>query len=297
MSWIILILLLVIIVSLVTWSLLQVAVNPKYFTTLESMKYESIKGNLDGYKELEKEDYIIKSYDNYELHSTYIPNDSNKFVIITHGHQSTRWSSVKYLMIYRKLGYSAVIYDVRSHGENESGYVTLGLRESKDLLEVIKDTRAKYGNSIYIGLHGESMGAAISDMVLEYNPEVKFVVSDCGYSNFMMMARMLAKSKYRIIGVVADLANVICKLVYKFDLNEVKPIDTIRKNYVPICFIHGDSDKFIDKINAEMMCKENPGYKELHIFEEAKHAQSYNSNPQKYMKVIDDFVNKVESIT
>jgi pimeloyl-ACP methyl ester carboxylesterase len=110
----------------------------------------------------------------------------------------------------------------------------------------------------------------------------------------MIMAKMIAKSRYHLIGAVAELANALCKKIYKFDLKEIKPIDLIRNNYVPICFIHGGSDKFIDKINAEMMYKENPGYKELHIFDGAKHAQSYNSDHAKYINVINDFVKKVE---
>ncbi|NLY81245.1 MAG: alpha/beta hydrolase [Clostridiales bacterium] len=297
MIWIVLILLVVLIVFFVAWRLLQLSINPKRFTTLESMEHEKAKGNLEGYDALYKEEYIIKSYDNYELHVTYVPNDSDRFVIITHGHTSTKWSSIKYLMMYRKLGYSAVIYDTRNHGDNKRGYITLGLNESKDLLEVIKDTRSKYGEDIYLGLHGESMGAAISNMVLKYKPEVEFVVSDCGYADFVTLAKTIAKSKYHMAEPIADLGNLLCKMTYKFDLNEAKPIDVIRNNYVPICFIHGDSDSLIDKKNAEMMYKENPGYKELHMFEGAQHAQSYSSDQVKYTKIIDEFLNKVEGIS
>jgi len=294
MKWAILLLLFIAIILFIAFRLLKRSVNPERLTTEESIKIEKSHGTLDGYKELEKKEYIIKSHDGYELHATYIPNDSKKIVIITHGHICTRWCSVKYVMLFRKLGYGAVIYDNRGHGENVRTFMTLGLKESKDLLSVIKDTRLKYGKDLFIGLHGESMGSAISNMALEYNPKVKFVVSDCGYADFIKTGKDFALSEYHLFGFFVYLANIMCKLIYKFDLRDVRPIDAISKNEVPICFIHGNQDTLINKINAEFLFQANVGYKEIHIFDGAKHASSYFKNPDKYYEIIKDFVSKVE---
>ena len=294
MKWVIFILVIIAIVLFIAFRLLIRSVNPERFTTSESIENERKQGTLKGYDELIKKDYIVKSFDGYELHATYIPNDSKKIVIITHGHTATKWSSVKYVMLFRKLGYGAVIYDNRGHGDNIRTYMTLGLKESKDLIAIIEDTKKKLGSDLFIGLHGESMGSAINNMALKYKPKIKFIISDCGYADFMKMGKAYARSEYRLFGGIVNISNWMCKLHYKFDLEDVKPIDLISDNEIPICFIHGDQDTLINKINAETMFKENLGYKEIHIFEGAKHAGSYLKDPDKYYEIVNDFVKKVE---
>ena len=50
--------------------------------------------------------------------------------------------------VFRRVGYNCVIYDDRRHGENEKTVTTFGLKESKDLLAVIRDTRERFGKDI-----------------------------------------------------------------------------------------------------------------------------------------------------
>lgn len=275
--------------------LLRKSAHPKFFSTQESIDIESKKGFLDGYNELPKEDYIVTSYDGYELHCTCIPNhNSKKVIVVTHGHTYTRWGSVKYLMIFYKLGYSAVIYDDRGHGENKKAAITMGYRESKDLMAILQDTKKRFGEDCYIGLHGESMGSAISLMSLAYHPPIHFIISDCGYSDLKFFTKMFIHKNFHLPRVLIDLASPLCKLLYGYFLSQVSPISNLPNNNIPICFIHGASDDFIDCCNAKRMYEADGGLKELHLFEGAAHACSYQTDPQKYAKIIASFLKKVE---
>ncbi|BBF42303.1 hydrolases of the alpha/beta superfamily [Lachnospiraceae bacterium KM106-2] len=282
---------------LISYILLRKTSHPKFFTTEETIEIEKGKGYLTNYFDLPKEDYTISSYDGYELHCTYIPaaSDQQKVIIVTHGHTYSKWGSVKYLMLFRDLGYHAIIYDDRGHGDNQPAPITMGYKEQKDLMCVIEDTRRRFGENCYIGLHGESMGSAISLQVLASHPPIHFVVSDCGYSDLIFFTKMFAHVNYHIPGLLIDLASILSRLLYGYWLSQVSPISTLSDNKIPICFIHGASDTFIDPCNAVRMYQADAGYKELHIFPNAGHAESYATAPEEYTKIVHDFINKVES--
>lgn len=296
MTLIMICLVILVILFLFAYVLLRLTSHPKFFSTKQSIEIEQSKGYLDGYFELPKEDYTITSYDGYVLHCSLIPSEkkSKKVVIITHGHTYTRWGSVKYLMIFRELGYNAVIYDDRGHGENKHAPVTMGYHEHEDLMCVINDTFKRFGSDCYIGLHGESMGSAISLQVLKKHPPIHFIVSDCGYSDLVYFTKMFARTNFHIPSLFIHLASLLSKMLYGYWLHEVSPITYLKDNQIPVCFIHGAADTYIDPCNAKRMYDADAGYKELHLFEHAGHAESYASDPDMYRKIVQDFIDKVE---
>ena len=50
---------------------------------------------------------------------------------------------------------------------------------------MIEDTYRRYGKEIYLGLTGESLGAATEITALRYHPDVRFIVNDCGYADLI----------------------------------------------------------------------------------------------------------------
>jgi fermentation-respiration switch protein FrsA (DUF1100 family) len=276
----------------------SVAFNPKRFTTEETIKIENDKGFMVGYDDTERNDYTINSYDGYVLHTTLIKasKETKKIVIISHGHTYTKYGSVKYAMLYQKLGYNALIYDNRGHGENERCSITMGEKEAKDLLEVIKDTYKRCGEDIYLGLHGESLGSALSLIALKYKPNVKFVVSDCAFSNLDVLFRDMVKKIYHLPKFLVNFAFLAAKVNYHLDIKKISPIDSLTDNMVPICFINGDKDDFMSLDMVKSMYERNKGYKEIHIFEGARHAESFATDKNRYFTVLTDFLKKAEEI-
>lgn len=277
--------------------LLRFAAYPHFHSESECLEREEKKVNLDEYKALYKEDYIISSFDGYQIYCTFVPNQTNqKIIILTHGHAYTYWGSIKYLLIFYHLGYSAILYDNRGHGRNQKHIVTMGHLEQIDLLTVIEDTKKRFGPDCFIGLHGESMGSSISLLALSYHPPIQFVVSDCGYSDLSYFYRMLLKKRFHLPSFVVTCSNQLNKLLFGYYFSDIKPIDSLYKNNIPICFIHGRNDRFIDCYNAVRMFDVNAGYKELHLFDDATHAGSYQSNPKLYKDIVTSFVTKVEAM-
>ena len=235
------------------------------------------------YEGLDKSDYIVTGLEEYELHVELLKNPypSSKYVIISHGYTDNRMGSLKYVQIYLDLGFNCIIYDLRGHGENESTFTTYGIKESQDLKYLIDDTRSRYDDITVLGLHGESLGSATTITSLKYKPDVDFVVADCGFSDI----ENVLKEGYRNAHVPAclvDVADFTGKLRYGYSIKEMRPIDALDENEIPILFIHGAEDTFILPKNSEDMAEMTKGYKELYTIPGAGHAESVLKAPAEY---------------
>lgn len=268
--------------------------NPKVSTLEKEISWEKEHKLWGDYDDYEKEDYIVKGLNDYDLHVTLVKNPipSDKYVIISHGFKSNRYGAVKYVDSYIDLGFNCIIYDMRDHGENEKAAVSLGQFESEDLYKLIEDTYNRYGN-IKLGLHGESMGAATSLTVLSKKPKVDFVVADCGFSNLydlIYKAYDIAKTPFVLPSV-----NTVMKLRYGYDMKKTSPKDALVGNEVPVCFIHGEADTFILPENSQVNKAATAGYSELHLAPNAAHAQSREVlGNAEYRGIIGDFLNNID---
>lgn len=274
--------------------LARMVARPKVITIEKEIAYEKKHGLWKNYDELPKEEFFIKSYDGYELGTIYVPaaEPSDKYVIISHGYGGCRLGNVKYMHMFRDLGYNCVMYDDRGHGDNAKAYTTMGVRESKDLMAVIAYVYERFGDDILLGLHGESMGSGLTTNALQYGLNVRFIVSDCGYNDLQKLLCGLIKTLH-LPTFFAHTASVATKLIYGYYYHDVKPINYIRENEIPICFIHGEADDFIPCTHAKEMHEANKGYSELHLFEGAGHAFSIVSDEDRYRKIVKEFLEKV----
>ena len=267
---------------------------PNVSTLDKEISWEKEHGLWGNYDSYEKEEYTVKGYKDYELHVTLVKNpvETDKYVIISHGFKSNRYGAVKYVDTYMDLGFNCIIYDLRDHGENEKTALSLGQFESEDLEKLIEDSYNRYGN-IRLGLHGESMGAATSLMVLAKKPKVDFVVADCGFSNLYDLLH--AAYDVAKVGTVLPSVNLAIKLRYGYDMKKTSPKDALVGNEVPICFIHGEADTFILPENSQVNKDATAGYSELHLVPDAAHARSREVlGEAEYRSIISNFLNNID---
>lgn len=277
--------------------LMRIAAKPKRSDIPRSIEYVKRQGLYGEFDDLEKEEIVIPSFDTYELHGFYIPaeKDSNRYVVITHGITDTCYGSVRYANFYHRLGYHVVMYDLRNHGVNKKTYTTMGIRESKDLRTVIAYVRKRFGESIQLGIHGESLGSATSLLCLDDELKLSFCVADCGYSDLIELMTYLVNGVYHVPAFFIPIGNLLVKLFYHYSFSEIKPIENVKKNHTPILFIHGAADTYIPCHMSQDMYEVNPGYKEIYLFEGAEHAMSIAKDPKRYYAVLEAFLERVRS--
>ena len=287
---------LTIIVIVISLLLINHLVKPKLWDIPATIELEKSKGYMENYDSIHKEDFTVSSFDDYMLHCTLLKNDSNRYVIVTHGYTYTKYGSIKYANMFLKLGYNVIIYDLRHHGDNERCYISMGKNESKDISALIDYLRSTFGNDIEIGLHGESLGATSSLLSLSENKNISFCIEDCGFSNLSNLLKYQIKKQYHLPTFFIPIASVLNRLIYHFSFYDINLISSLTNSNVPILFIHGNADTYIPVHLGTDMWKKYKGYKELHLFDNAEHAESYASDPEKYETIVSDFLNNIKRL-
>lgn len=257
------------------------------------------------YNSASKEDITLKSFDGLNLTSTLIMNENptNKFIVLVHGVSICYVGSLKYFDIFYKNGFNVLIVNQRRHGKSEGKYSTYGFYEKYDVNMWLEYLKSRFGNDIILGLHGESMGAGTVMETIPLNDSIKFVIEDCGYSNFHELIGFQITHAYKnrlvrkILRPSLIFANFFMKTKAKFSMKKIVPIDIVSSTSLPMMFIHGKEDYFVPWYMAVDLYKaKTKGYKELYLVEGAKHAEALEVNKIIYEKKIMTFIEKALSL-
>ncbi|XMB73133.1 alpha/beta hydrolase [Mycoplasmatota bacterium WC30] len=270
--------------------------KPKRRSLLDtSINEENLNpGVMDFYKKNKTKEYDVKSSFGYDLRAYYFKNkvESNKYVVMAHGHTYTHHGCAKYARMMMNHGYNIILFDERFHGNSGGNFTSLGHLEKTDLDAVITDTFKRFGPDIYLGTYGESMGAVTVLLEAEFDKRIKFIISDCGFSNLDILMDEILKNVYHIPKYPFKfLGNVFFRLITGSKFSGISPIKALNTIDVPILFVHGKSDNFISYSHAERMYDFYQGPKKIFIAgNESFHAGSYSRDTENYEKNVSDFL-------
>ncbi len=284
----IIVLILIALIALTLW-MPSFIMNAKKQTYEEAFQWQSEHYDTSFYENLDKTDYTVTSNDGYVLHAEFLknPKPSTEYVIITHGYTDNMMGALKYATLYLDLGFNCIIYDLRGHGKNEPTFTTYGIRESDDLMCVIDDTRGRYRDMMTLGLVGESLGSGTTITCLRYRPDIDFAIADCGFSD---IENVLKKGTPDIL---IDLADIGARIRYHYALKDMRPIDALDDNEIPILFIHGAEDSLIPPENSEAMAARTKGISEFHTIPGADHAVAIITDPEMYRGYVEAFLKRI----
>ncbi len=268
--------------------------HPKRFDKEFTHKVDVDKGLIPSdMSYMKREPIKVKMDDGSYIFGDFSENEEGKgIMIIAHGYTWNREGSLKYAQFFYKHGFSILIYDERGHGENKSKFTTMGYKEGKDIVNIVNYCREKYGNDLPIGLHGESMGGASVLEAMQYSPKVDFVINDCGYSSL----RKLLLHKMRQAHIPSFFiygSNIMLKMFFHFSMEDVIPMNEVKKSNIPLLIIHGANDNFVPPDEAKEIYQARKENSEIHLIEGADHAQSYQVNPQAYEEICMSFIDKI----
>ena len=236
---------------------------------------------------------LLGAFD-YELECTWLPTDSAKgTVVLVHGFKMDRWSMVKYIPLWKNLGFNVLIYDHRFHGMTEGTFISYGLLEREDLDHVIAWARAQ-NPSLPLGVHGESMGAATTMMYaswIERQQKIEFAVEDCGYSDLGDEFEFQLNSDFGLPDWgITHWANRMSRWRFGFDFRNVEPREELKSCRIPMLFIHGDADYFVPTNMVYENFEAHPGPKALYLAPGSGHAAAVLDHPEEYEKQLEQFL-------
>ena len=245
-------------------------------------------------------------YSGFVLRSCCLPTSQNNTYFVHDDRKRnagySAWNSLHYLFGNIDLHFSALA----GGALNVQRAVYHSLQSSDDISEanmlacVQQDAGIKSHTIIFnadtivgVGFPGNDPDGAAANII-----ETQQQIADCGFSHTMNYYRELCKSVVHLPPFpTVDFANVVSKRQIGYDFTKTIPIDCVKNSNVPICFIHGAADDFIQPHHSVDMynVSQNPN-SELHLFEGAGHAHSITVDKNRYYKVVCDFLNKIENL-
>lgn len=281
------------IVFLLTISLIVAKLT--VFPKLRTHEYEKTLKNMTGTEKLEAKDTQFVLHDGYIIHGKFIPKEnSNKYILILHGHTSNYESSLRHALLYHELGLNCVVIDLRGHGFNKKVAVTMGYRESQDVSEIINELYKQFGDEISLGLAGVSLGASTCLLTLKLTQNLKFVISDCGFCSLKDQMKNTIKLKHIPWFLVAPFLNMWFFILGKFSYKKSSPINYLGDNRVPILLVHGSKDEFVPYNNMDRIYNILNCRKQKLTINGAVHANSIDVDKQCYKDCVKQFLKNVD---
>lgn len=240
------------------------------------------------------ENYSIKSKDGLKLDGFLLNNNSNKIALIVHGYRGRYYSSSGQAKIFSSLGYDVFLINNRSHDSSDGKYFSMGYFEKEDLKLWIKFLLSKNPNYQIIIL-GVSMGAHISlislDDELNNCRNIKAVIADCGYASLKEQIKFVMNKKFKkwVTNILSFIVEIYAFLIHHFRFTSTI---NLKNNNVPILFISGDKDDYVDVKNTIHNKDINHSYCEIELFKNKNHNQSINDY-ELYEKCIVRFLKNI----
>ncbi|HOL14014.1 MAG: alpha/beta hydrolase [Firmicutes bacterium] len=240
----------------------------------------------------------IQSDDGLKLVGLFIPasTPTNRTVICAHGYTSQSRHMAQFARFFHeKLGFNVLLPDARGHGESEGDYIGFGWHERKDYLLWIQRIIEEVGEDSQIVLFGISMGGATVMMVSgeDLPPQVKAIIEDCGYTSVdAQLSYQLSRMYHLPSFPLLNTTSLVTKLKAGYSFSEASALEQIKKNKLPILFIHGAEDWFVPVSMVYELYEACPSEKELYIVEGAGHGAAYGQNPEEYERRVADFLKK-----
>lgn len=294
--------LIVFLLLLATYILSNVILKPRVKSPEVIYQREIESGRIvpDFYDKMEKTKVQIPSRYGYPLSAVVLENETTKRVenrqrvaVLCHGYTYGKLGAIVYAQILMELGFTAIIYDHRNHGESGKKHTTMGFYEKYDLETVIDWCYANFGREIRLITHGESMGAATVLNYLAIKDNVALTIADCGYSDLKSLLKHQMKTIFHIPPVIfMPLANLCLKLRAGFWIKEVSPMEGVKNSKTPILFIHGDEDTYVPYEMSIHMHEECLVPNELYLAKGAIHANSVVVDYDQYKRVVSNFIKK-----
>lgn len=185
--------------------------------------------------------------------------------------------------------------DSRAHGESGGQYIGISVLDAHDHVEWVNLVITRDYVESEIILHGISMGSATVAAMsgrADLPPQVKAGIEDCGFTSVRDILIHRLGLRHLPGFPFVEVANLETRLLAGYDFDKDSPIAAVRRQRIPLLFIHGAADSSVPTEMAYRLFEAASGSKDLWIVPDADHATSYFLDPSIYTARVREFYRK-----
>ncbi|MGB0869254.1 MAG: alpha/beta hydrolase [Flavobacteriales bacterium] len=252
---------------------------PKFITEIQNPIIKTIR-KLKGVKQNPKlvavfpegKLWTYKSEDHLDLKVLYYPTslDSVKGnIILVHGIRGDMNFLEPNIRHFSSLGYNTFSVDLRAHGSSGGQYCTFGVKEKKDISNLIDYLlEFKHLDLENLGIWAQSLGGAVALQSLAVDKRIQWGIVESTFSEFTTIVNDYFQLYLGFSNV--NFSNYLVKragAISNFNPDEAKPINACRKITQPVLMIHGTEDDRINisngKRNFQALSSKNKSFFEV----------------------------------
>ncbi len=237
----------------------------------------------------------FQATDGVTLRGWYVPAPSpaRGTVIYCHGLNRSKVEMLPKAQFGHSIGYNALLFDVRHHGQSGGGVTTLGYNERLDVLGAVRYALEVKKAERPIILWGVSMGAVASLLAAADSQDVSAVISD---SAFLSLADTV-RHHWRLF-IHLPTFPIAEEVIYAIGWRGGFPIDAVdsekaveRLGARPVLFVAVEGDRRMPPSIAQKLYSDSmsPGKKIL-ILPGTRHGEGFNQARQQYEQGVQEFL-------
>lgn len=231
----------------------------------------------------------------YHLFGEYFDFGFDKAAIIIAGRTETLLYSYYFAEPYRAAGFNVLVIDNRSHGKSDGRLNSLGYHEHKDILRWARFLHDDCKNS-GVFLHGICIGAsnALFALTAEECPAYMMGMAAEGmFTTFYESLYYHIKEMKQPVRPAIWEVRMYLRLFTGYDIKNDGPIFRIGALKKPILMLQSKEDKYSLPERAKDLYAKCAAPKRLVYFEKGAHSHIKINAPEKYDKIIVDFLSEI----
>jgi fermentation-respiration switch protein FrsA (DUF1100 family) len=245
----------------------------------------------------EYKDVEFQTSDGVTISAWLMPSrDKRTTIVYSHGLFRSRRELLERAVELWRLGYGALLYDSRNHGESGPARVTLGYAERLDAEAAVRFLREEIRTQDRIALFGISMGAATALLAAAETPEVAAVISDSSYLNFKDTTDHHVRIFLRLPAFpLSNETRFLIEWRAGFDGSKLDALDAVRRiGDRPAMFIAAAHDKRMPPDIAQRLYEESAGARRDLLIVDGPgsevHGHAYQADRKLYVSRIAEFL-------
>lgn len=243
------------------------------------------------------EDVWITSHDGLKLYGRYYhARDGAPLHIQFHGYKGFAERDFAGCRACEwEQGYNTLLIDERAHGKSDGHVIRFGIEECRDVVSWARYAESRFGAEAPIILSGASMGAASVLMAsdLDLPASVRGIIADSPYDSPKDIICESIRRHKLPVGITWKITSAAARVFGRLNLNSKSAIESVRHAKVPVLIFHGTADHIVPHGMSERIADACASNVTREVVEGAAHCGSYLVEPERYVKAIGDFTDRV----